>query len=34
MAKTFLGMLPENNVLIVDALNLGFRWQHQNKKEY
>ena len=34
MAKTFLGMLPENNVLIVDALNLGFRWKHQNKTEF
>ena len=35
MAKTFLKFQQSrNNALIVDALNLGFRWKHSNRTEF
>ena len=36
MAKTFqsLRTRDEDRVLIVDALNLGFRWKHQNRTDF
>ena len=37
MAKNFMEMgaeAPENRVLIVDTLNLGFRWKHQGRTDF
>ena len=38
MAKNFMELgaakAPENRVLIVDTLNLGFRWKHQNRTDF
>ena len=35
MAKTFLKFQQSrNNTLIIDALNLGFRWKHANRTEF
>jgi len=35
MGKTFLNFQQSrNNTLIIDALNLGFRWKHANRTEF
>ena len=37
MAKSFMelgAVAPENRVLIVDTLNLGFRWKHQGRTDF
>jgi len=35
MAKTFLKFQQsKNNALVIDALNLGFRWKHANRTEF
>ena len=36
MAKTFqsLRTRDKDRILIVDALNLGFRWKHQNRTDF
>ena len=36
MVKTFKQLVErdEDRVLVVDALNLGFRWKHQGRKEF
>ena len=36
MVKTFKQLVErdEDRILIVDALNLGFRWKHQGKEEF
>ena len=35
MAKTFLKFQQsKNNTLVIDALNLGFRWKHANRTEF
>ena len=37
MAKTFTQLgaeAPRNRVLVIDALNLGFRWKHQGRTDF
>jgi len=37
MAKTFTSLgakAPKDRVLVIDALNLGFRWKHQGKTDF
>ena len=36
MVKTFKQLVErdEDRILIVDALNLGFRWKHQGKEDF
>ena len=36
MVKTLKQLVErdEDRVLVVDALNLGFRWKHQGRKEF
>ena len=37
MAKNFMEMgseAPRNRTLIIDALNLGFRWKHQGRTDF
>ena len=37
MAKNFMEMgaeAPRNRTIIIDALNLGFRWKHQGRTDF
>jgi len=37
MAKSFMDMgseAPRERVIVIDALNLGFRWKHQGRTDF
>ena len=36
MVKTFKQLVErdEDRILIIDALNLGFRWKHQGREDF